>query len=83
MDIPGQPTKPISAEASPKQQAYQGDDHAQNEQHLAHLVHAMLSLIPDGRFLKPPASLLLHLNEEHGRSAFSSRDFRTKSGQSH
>jgi hypothetical protein len=83
MDVPGQTTKPTSAEANPKNQADEGDDHAENEQHLAHLVHAMVSLIPNSRFLKPAASLLPHMNEERGKSASASRDFRTIAGQSH
>jgi hypothetical protein len=27
----------------------------------------MVSLIPNSRFLKPPASLVLHMNEERGK----------------
>jgi hypothetical protein len=58
MDVPRQTTKPTSAEASPKNQADQGDDHAENKQHLAHLVHAMASLIPNSRLLKPRGDVL-------------------------
>jgi hypothetical protein len=35
MDVPGQTTQPALAEAHPQQQADEGDDHAENEQHLA------------------------------------------------
>ena len=52
MDVPGQATEPALAEARPQHQADEGDAYAENEQHLAQFVHAMLSLIPNGRFLK-------------------------------
>jgi hypothetical protein len=51
-DVPGKTTKPALAETRPKHQADEGDASAENEQRLAQFVHAMLSLIPNGQFLK-------------------------------
>ena len=52
MNAPGQTPEPALPETRPQDQADDGDNHAEDEQHLAQFVHAMVSLIPNSPFLK-------------------------------
>jgi hypothetical protein len=52
MDVPWHTPKPALAGARPQHQADEGHSHAESKPYLAHFVHAILSLIPNGQFLK-------------------------------